>query len=139
MEVLFLINFFCKKLKLGRKITNKTVPKKSINKNTVKNQNLENKHTLQYLTESEKTSEFEYHPDDKDKSLPQIKDELTGTLVTLTTPTEQAATTATTTATTQVKSTATRKPAQQSKHKQIIQDVPIETTLSKVIHQENLI
>jgi hypothetical protein len=62
--------------------------------------------------------------------LPQIKDELTGTLVTLTTPTEQAATTATTTATTKAKSTATRK---QSKHKQIIQDVPIETTLTKVI------
>jgi hypothetical protein len=66
--------------------------------------------------------------------LPQIKDELTGTLVTLTTPTEQAATTATT----QVKTTATRKPATKSKHKQIIQDVPIETAQSKVIVADEL-
>lgn len=85
---------------------------------------------MQYLTESEKAAELESLPVVKDKSKKQLRDELTGTLVTQTTITEQADT-STTTPTSQTKVKPV--PAKPSKHRQVVQDVLIESTISKVI------
>ena len=82
------------------------------------------------MTQSEQTDEFEPVLDEPDtQSLPQIKDELTGTLVTQTTLTEQADISEPKITS---KTSATAKPAKKSKHKQIIQDVAVETTQAKV-------
>ena len=68
-----------------------------------------------------------YEPDTE--SLSQIKDELTGTVVTQTTLTEQADISQPIITS---KTSATAKPAKKSKHKQVIQDVAVETTQTKV-------
>ena len=82
------------------------------------------------MAQSEQTDEFKPVLDEPDtQSLPQIKNELTGTLVTQTTLTEQADISEPTITS---KTSATAKPAKKSKHKQIIQDVAVETTQAKV-------
>ena len=83
------------------------------------------------MTQSEKAAELEARHDETDKSSPKFKDELTGTLVTQTTYTEQADISPTTKIT--GKTTAKPKPAKKSEHKQIIQDIALETTQPKVI------
>jgi len=83
------------------------------------------------LTQSEKAVELESRHDEQDKSSPKLKDELTGTLVTQTTHTEQADISPTTKIS--AKTTARPKPAKKSEHKQIIQDIAFETTQPKVI------
>jgi hypothetical protein len=65
-----------------------------------------------------------------DKSQPQLKDELTGTLVIQTTHTEQADISTTTAP---AKTKALPIPGKRSKHRQVAEDVPIETTTPKVL------
>jgi hypothetical protein len=74
--------------------------------------------------------------DMKDKPKPQMKSELAGTLVTQTTHTEKADIAPTT-----VPTSVTPQLARKSKHKQIAQDIPLETTLTKVqiVYQETII
>jgi hypothetical protein len=82
------------------------------------------------LTQTEQTDEFKPVLDEPDsQSLPQIKDELTGTVVTQTTLTEQADISRPKITS---KTSATAKPSKKSTHKQVIQDVAVERTQAKV-------
>ena len=81
------------------------------------------------MAEAEKAAEIAAGQLKPDKSQPQLKDELTGTLVTQTTHSEQADIS---TKTVQTKTKVKPALAKNSKHRQVAEDVPIETTTPKV-------